>query len=290
MSESSVKTIYLKDYQAPAFELEQVKLTFRLFEDGATVLSVLNFKRSSGESPSDVNCADENQQALYLHGEDLELRAIKIDGQELSAEDYQLDSEGLTIPYVPAEFVLTCETWIKPQDNKRLEGLYKSSSMFCTQCEAEGFRRITFYPDRPDVMSVFQTRIEADKNLYPVLLSNGNPIESGDLSDGRHFVTWEDPFPKPCYLFALVAGDLYCQEDIFETCSGRKVDLRIFVDHKNANKCDYALDSLKRSMKWDEDVYGREYDLDIFMIVAVDDFNMGRWKTKASIFSILLVS
>jgi len=270
MSESSVKTIYLKDYQAPAFELEQVKLTFRLFEDGATVLSVLNFKR----------CSDKNEQALYLHGEDLELRAIKINDQELSEEDYQLDSEGMTIPYVPAEFVLTCETWIKPQDNKRLEGLYKSSSMFCTQCEAEGFRRITFYPDRPDVMTVFQTCIEADKNLYPVLLSNGNPIESGDLSDGRHFVTWEDPFPKPCYLFALVAGDLYCQEGIFETCSGRKVDLRIFVDHKNANKCDYALDSLKRSMKWDEEVYGREYDLDIFMIVAVDDFNMGAMENK----------
>jgi len=270
MSESSVKTIYLKDYQAPDFELEQVKLTFCLFEDGVTVLSVLNFKRS----------AEANIESLYLHGEDLELRSIKLNSQLLSKDDYQVNSEGLTIKNVPAEFMLECETWIKPQENKRLEGLYKSSSMFCTQCEAEGFRRITYYPDRPDVMSVFQTRIEADKALYPVLLSNGNPVESGDLAEGRHFVTWEDPFPKPCYLFALVAGNLHCQKDEYITGSGRKVDLRIFVDSKNADKCDYAIDSLKRSMKWDEDVYGREYDLDIFMIVAVDDFNMGAMENK----------
>jgi len=270
MSESSVKTIYLKDYKAPAFELERVKLTFRLFEDGATVLSSLNFKR----------CASTNAEPLYLHGEDLELRSIKVNNQQLSSDEYQVDHEGLTIKDVPGEFTLECETWIKPQDNKRLEGLYKSSSMFCTQCEAEGFRRITYYPDRPDVMSVFQTRIEADKASYPVLLSNGNPVESGDLPKGRHFVTWEDPFPKPCYLFALVAGNLHCQEDVYVTSSGRKVDLRIFVDAKNADKCDYAIDSLKRSMKWDEDVYGREYDLDIFMIVAVDDFNMGAMENK----------
>ncbi len=270
MSEPSVNNIYLKDYKAPAFELEQVKLTFRLFEDGATVLSVLDFKRSIGS----------DEEVLYLHGEDLELRSIRINNQVLTSEDYQVDSEGLTISHVPVKFTLECETWIKPQDNKRLEGLYKSSSMFCTQCEAEGFRRITYYLDRPDVMAVFQTRIEADKALYPVLLSNGNPVESGDLTDGRHFVTWEDPFPKPSYLFALVAGNLHCQEDSFVTSSGRKVDLRIFVDFKNADKCDYALDSLKRSMKWDEDTYGREYDLDIFMIVAVDDFNMGAMENK----------
>ncbi|MFT7185161.1 MAG: aminopeptidase N [Pseudohongiellaceae bacterium] len=270
MSESSVKTIYLKDYQAPAFELEKVKLTFHLFEEGATVLSVLNFKR----------CAEASDEPLYLNGEDLELRSIKLNNQLLSNEDYQLDQEGLTIKNLPVEFTLECETWIKPQNNKRLEGLYKSSAIFCTQCEAEGFRRITYFPDRPDVMSVFQTRIEADKALYPILLSNGNPIESGDLPEGRHFVTWEDPFPKPCYLFALVAGDLHCQEDAYVTRSGRRVDLRIFVDAKNADKCDYALDSLKRAMKWDEDVYGREYDLDIFMIVAVDDFNMGAMENK----------
>jgi aminopeptidase N len=270
MSESSVQTIYLKDYQAPAFELEKVTLTFRLFEDGATVLSVLNFKRRADASVDD----------LYLHGEDLTLRSLKLNQQLLSSGDYQVDHEGLTIKSVPDEFMLECETWIKPQENKRLEGLYKSSSMFCTQCEAEGFRRITYYPDRPDVMSVFQTRIEADKATYPILLSNGNPVDSGDLPEGRHFVTWEDPFPKPCYLFALVAGDLYCQEDVFVTCTGRKIDLRIFVDYKNSDKCDYAIDSLQRSMKWDEDVYGREYDLDIFMIVAVDDFNMGAMENK----------
>lgn len=270
MSESSVKTVYLKDYTVPAFEIEALKLTFRLFEDGATVLSILSFN----------NCSGAEGESLFLHGEDLELRAIKINNRELSSDEYSINSEGLTIKKVPAHFTLECETWIKPQDNKRLEGLYKSSFMFCTQCEAEGFRRITYYLDRPDVMTVFQTRIEADKKLYPILLSNGNPVESGDLDDGRHFVTWEDPFPKPCYLFALVAGNLHCQEDVFITCSGRKVDLRIFVDHKNSDKCDYALDCLKRSMKWDEDVFGREYDLDIFMIVAVDDFNMGAMENK----------
>lgn len=270
MSESSAKTIYLKDYQTPAFMLEKVELTFSLFEEGAAVKSVLHFKR----------CADSNEEGLYLHGEDLELRSIKLDERVLLDEEYRVDSEGLTIRKVPAEFIIECETWIKPQENKRLEGLYKSSSMFCTQCEAEGFRRITYYPDRPDVMAVFQTRIEADKSLYPNLLSNGNPVESGDLTDGRHFVTWADPFPKPCYLFALVAGNLHCQEDEFTTSSGRKVDLRIFVDAKNSDKCDYAIDSLKRSMKWDEEVYGREYDLDIFMIVAVDDFNMGAMENK----------
>lgn len=171
-------------------------------------------------------------------------------------------------------------TWIEPQNNTRLEGLYKSSGMFCTQCEAEGFRCITFYPDRPDVMARFRTRLEADKSAYPVLLSNGNPVEQGDLENGRHFVTWEDPFPKPAYLFALVAGDLVEKQDTFTTRSGRKIDLRMYVEPRNAQKCDFALDALKRSMRWDEDVYGREYDLDIFMIVAVDDFNMGAMENK----------
>ncbi|WP_304440928.1 M1 family aminopeptidase, partial [Oleiphilus sp. HI0132] len=207
-------------------------------------------------------------------------KSIKLDDRELEESEYLLDDESLTVESVPAKFELQCETWIKPQDNKRLEGLYKSSSMFCTQCEAEGFRRITYYMDRPDVLTVFTTRIEADKALYPNLLSNGNAIESGNLEDNRHFVTWHDPHPKPCYLFALVAGDLHCHEDSFKTMSGRQVALKIFVDHKNADKCDYALDCLKRSMRWDEEVYGREYDLDIFMIVAVDDFNMGAMENK----------
>jgi aminopeptidase N len=217
---------------------------------------------------------------LVLDGEELELRSLKIDNRELASSEYVVAPESLTIKAVPEHFILECETWIKPHENKRLEGLYKSSSMFCTQCEAEGFRRITYYLDRPDVMTLFTTRIEADKTLYPNLLSNGNLVEKGELAEGRHFAVWSDPFPKPCYLFALVAGDLHCQEDKFTTCSGRDVVLKIFVDHKNSDKCDYALDSLKRAMKWDEDVYGREYDLDIFMIVAVDDFNMGAMENK----------
>ena len=270
MSESPSKTIYLKDYQSSSFDIESLDLTFQLFEEGASVLSVLKV----------IRCAGETASSLLLNGEDLELRSVKLNGKELAENDYQRDESTLMLFDVPAEFTLECETWIKPQENKRLEGLYKSSSMFCTQCEAEGFRRITYYLDRPDVMTVFTTRIEADKALYPNLLSNGNPIALGDLDGGRHFVTWNDPFQKPCYLFALVAGDLYCREDGFTTCSGRYIALKIFVDHKNADKCDYALECLKRAMKWDEEVYGREYDLDIFMIVAVDDFNMGAMENK----------
>lgn len=181
---------------------------------------------------------------------------------------------------MPDQFNLGIVTWIEPQNNTRLEGLYKSSGMFCTQCEAEGFRCITYFPDRPDVMARFRTRVEADKTRYPILLSNGNDVEKGDLADGRHFVTWEDPFPKPCYLFALVAGDLLEKRDSFKTMSGRDIDLRMYVEPRNAEKCDHAMDSLKRAMRWDEEVYGREYDLDIFMIVAVDDFNMGAMENK----------
>lgn len=269
MSADQMNIVYLKDYTPPAFSITSLDLTFKLFEDGATVLARQSLKR------------DNRAQAdLVLNGEDLELRSLKLDGRQLAENEYALSEETLTVFNVPDQFILECETWIKPQENKRLEGLYKSSTMFCTQCEAEGFRRITYYLDRPDVMTLFTTRIEADKTLYPNLLSNGNLVEHGELEQGRHFATWVDPFPKPCYLFALVAGDLHCQRDAFTTCSGREVDLRIYVDHKNADKCDYALDCLKRAMKWDEDVYGREYDLDIFMIVAVDDFNMGAMENK----------
>jgi aminopeptidase N len=269
MSTADLSVIHLKDYSSPAFKIESVELTFSLFEDGARVFA----KQTVSKINSDVR-------DLVLDGEELELRVLKIDGRELSLSEYVVEAESLTIKAVPENFILECETWIKPQENKRLEGLYKSATMFCTQCEAEGFRRITYYLDRPDAMSLFTTRIEADDTLYPNLLSNGNLVEEGELSEGRHFAVWSDPFPKPCYLFALVAGDLYCQDDSFTTCSGRDVALKIFVDHKNSDKCDYALDSLKRSMKWDEEVYGREYDLDIFMIVAVDDFNMGAMENK----------
>jgi aminopeptidase N len=269
MSSADMNIIYLKDYTPPAFAITSLALTFRLFEAGATVLARQVVTRSSSVVSD-----------LVLNGEDLELKSLVLDGRLLDKTAYAVNEDTLTIFNVPDRFVLECETWIKPQENKRLEGLYKSATMFCTQCEAEGFRRITYYLDRPDVMTLFTTRIEADKALYPDLLSNGNLIESGDLPEGRHFAVWSDPFPKPCYLFALVAGDLHRQRDSFTTSLGRQVDLRIYVDHKNADKCDYALDCLKRAMKWDEDVYGREYDLDIFMIVAVDDFNMGAMENK----------
>lgn len=273
MSATDLNVVYLKDYLPPAFRVESLALTFKLFEDGASVLA-----------RQEITRIDPSQTNLTLNGEDLELRNLSLNGRVLSEDAYRLDEEQLTLFNVPEQFVLECETWIKPQENKRLEGLYKSASMFCTQCEAEGFRRITYYLDRPDVMTLFTTRIEAEKQRYPILLSNGNLLEHGDLPDdpsgNRHFVVWSDPFPKPCYLFALVAGDLHCQQDRFTTCSKKEVDLRIYVDHKNADKCDYALDCLKRAMRWDEQVYGREYDLDIFMIVAVDDFNMGAMENK----------
>ncbi|MCH8498556.1 MAG: aminopeptidase N [Marinobacter sp.] len=266
------QAIYLKDYQSPDFLVDHVDLRFELFEDGARVHSVLSLRRNPERNDKDL--------PLQLDGDGLQLESVAVDGKPLAASAYELDAEQLRIPGVPDVFELQVVTWIKPQENTRLEGLYKSSGMFCTQCEAEGFRCITYFPDRPDVMARYRTRIEADRKAYPVLLSNGNPVDAGELAGGRHFVTWEDPFPKPCYLFALVAGDLVEKKDSFTTVSGRTVDLRMYVEPRNQNKCDHAFDSLKRSMRWDEDVYGREYDLDIFMIVAVDDFNMGAMENK----------
>ncbi len=198
----------------------------------------------------------------------------------MSSTDFVVTEDELAIAGVPDRFELEIETFIRPQDNTALEGLYKSSGNFCTQCEAEGFRRITYYLDRPDVMARFTTTVIADKKQYPVLLSNGNPVEHGDYDDGRHWVRWEDPFKKPCYLFALVAGDLGYIEDTFTTMSGRNIQLRIYVEHHNIDHCDHAMQSLKKSMKWDEEVYGREYDLDVYNIVAVDDFNMGAMENK----------
>ena len=227
--------------------------------------------------------------SLRLHGQVLTLEKVFINGQQLNSDQYSQDDESLTIPALDSllgasfeEFQFECHTRIEPQNNTALEGLYKSKKMFCTQCEAEGFRRITYYLDRPDVMSVFTTTVAADKAKYPVLLSNGNNIASGDVDGApdRHWVTWEDPFKKPSYLFALVAGDLLSLDDTFVTCSDREIELRIFVEEKDIDKCDHAMLSLKNSMRWDEEVYGREYDLDIFMIVAVDDFNMGAMENK----------
>ncbi|WP_341218551.1 aminopeptidase N [Neptunomonas phycophila] len=270
---SQPQVIYLKDYQVPAFLIDQTDLRFEL-EATKTLVKARLTMRKNPESHS-------QQRALFLDGDkSLVLHRVAINDQVLSDKDYSRTDDGLTIHDVPDSFVLETVTEINPQENTALEGLYRSDGFYCTQCEAEGFRRITFYLDRPDVMSVFTTTIEADKTTCPVLLSNGNAIDSGDSEGGRHWVTWEDPFRKPAYLFALVAGDLSHVEDSYTTMSGRKVALQIFADKKDLNKLDHAMTSLKNSMRWDEEVYGREYDLDIFMIVAVDFFNMGAMENK----------
>jgi len=266
------KAIYLKDYRPPDYRIETTNLAFELDETRTVVRSTLavscNHDRCDGIRP------------LVLNGRDLVLISVKLDGQTLHEQDYKRDAETLTLLPVPESFVLEIETEINPAANTELTGLYLSSGNFITQCEAEGFRRITYYLDRPDVLARFFTTIVADKTKYPVLLSNGNLIGSGELGNNRHFAKWHDPFPKPAYLFALVAGDLARISDTFTTQSGRKVDLHIFVQHHNTDKCGHAMESLKQAMQWDERTYGREYDLDVFMIVATDDFNMGAMENK----------
>jgi aminopeptidase N len=268
MREPNVK--YLKDYRPPEYRVDTIHLEVDLHEDQALVRSKLAVRRNTGDEKT----------PLVLDGQDLSLVSLALDGIPLSPGQYRVDNTSLTIPDVPEKFTLESLVRMYPQTNTSLEGLYKSGNMFCTQCEAEGFRKITWFPDRPDVMAKFTCTITADKSRYPVLLSNGNLVGSEDLGNGRHRVTWEDPFKKPCYLFALVAGDLTCIEDAFRTCSGRNVILRIYVEESNADKCGHAMQSLKKAMKWDEEVFGREYDLDIYMIVAVNDFNMGAMENK----------
>lgn len=273
MKEGQPKAIYLKDYKVPPFLIEETLLHVDIHEDVTTVTATLKVARNPEAKAEDaVN--------LVLDGsKDLDTRSVAIDGRVLRSNEYQVDAAELSIFEAPDAFELTTSVQIKPQDNTALEGLYKSGEMFCTQCEAEGFRNITWYLDRPDVMSKYTTTVVADKESYPVLLSNGNDIDRGE--DGRrHWVTWQDPFMKPAYLFALVAGDLQHVEDEFVTMSGRKVTLRIFTEAHNIDKVDYAMVSLKNAMKWDEAVYGREYDLDVFMIVAVESFNMGAMENK----------
>lgn len=268
---SPPKTIYLKDYQAPEYLIHKTELHVDIYDGYTLVTSNLSLKRN----PAAAGPVD----SLKLHGAELELVSLSINGNVLPSERYFFAEETLTIKNTPEQFLLTCVTRIYPEKNTSLEGLYKSRTMYCTQCEAEGFRKITYYLDRPDVMSEFTTTVVADKK-FPVLLSNGNLVGKGELNNNRHFSTWHDPFKKPAYLFALVAGDLEHIEDKFITSSGRRVDLKIFVEPKDLDKCDHAMTSLKNSMRWDEEVYGREYDLDIFMIVAVDDFNMGAMENK----------
>jgi len=271
-TESAKNTIYLKDYTPPPYRIHQVRLHISIESDATVVTAELDIERAS-QTPANT--------PLRLHGVNLELLSLDINDQPVSAELYRQEGEELVIDRVPAEpFTLKSRVRIHPETNTALEGLYRSNGMYCTQCEAEGFRKITYYLDRPDVMARFTTTLEADKKRFPVLLANGNPVASGENEGGRHFVTWEDPFPKPAYLFAAVAGDLACHRDSFLTASGREVDLRIYVEPHDLDKVDHAMASLKRSMRWDEEVYGREYDLDIFMIVAVSHFNMGAMENK----------
>ena len=271
MSEAPTR-IYRKDYRPSEWLVDTIDLRFELDAAETRVTARLQVRRNPDVAPT--------SDPFALHGDELELLAVRLNGAALDPGDFTVHAEGLRIENAPAEFELETEVRLRPDANTRLMGLYTSNRAFCTQCEAEGFRRITYYLDRPDVMARYTTRIEADKAKYPVLLSNGNRVGQGDLPGGRHWVQWEDPFRKPSYLFALVAGDLVCHRGSFTTASGREVILEVWVEPQNADKCEHALASLKAAMKWDEDTYGLEYDLDIYMIVAVDDFNMGAMENK----------
>lgn len=268
--EQSPKMTLLANYQVPRYLVDEALLHFDLDKAKTRVISTLKMRRNPASEAGDC----------VLDGDSLDLISIKLNGNSLADTEYEVTNNALIIPQVPEQFELEIIIEIHPDQNTALEGLYHSGRLLCTQCEAEGFRRITYYPDRPDVMTVFTVTIVADAKQWPVMLSNGNLEEQGQFNDGRHWVRWHDPHPKPSYLFALVAGDLYCQQDHFTTMNGRDVTLRIYVDPENKHKCDHALVSLKQSMKWDEEVYGREYDLDVFMIVAVNDFNMGAMENK----------
>lgn len=272
MTDAAHNTIYRKDYTPFDYQINSTDLRFELGEQTTVVTSRLAIQANHDTS--------HGQRPLVLSGHRIKLLELSLNGALLDQNRYSVSAEQLTIQNVPASFTLEIKTELRPQENTFLEGLYRSNGMFCTQCEAEGFRSITYYPDRPDVLTVFTTTIIGDRQLYPVLLSNGNLKEQGEMPDGRHFATWHDPFRKPSYLFALVAGDLVNLQDNFTTCSGRKIDLRIYVHRHNHDKCGHAMLSLKNAMRWDEETFGREYDLDCYMIVAVDDFNMGAMENK----------
>ncbi|KAK9918305.1 hypothetical protein WJX75_003036 [Coccomyxa subellipsoidea] len=272
------QTIYRKDYTPTPYLIKHVYLEFLLNEDSTHVISRLSMLPNYGSASAPP--------ILELDGrKDIKLLTVKVAGKELQPSEYDLTEKLLTLSKLPKG-----EFEVEIKENTSLEGLYKSGGNFCTQCEAEGFRGITYFLDRPDVMAKYTTRIEADAKSYPVLLSNGNLLEQGSLEGGRHFAVWEDPFVKPCYLFALVAGDLAVREDSFKTMSGRTVTLRIYTRAKDIDRVAWAMESLKRAMKWDEDTFGLEYDLDLFNIVAVDDFNMGAMENKSlNIFNSRLV-
>jgi aminopeptidase N len=272
MSAEKPRVVYRQDYRPPDYRIDEADLHFALDEERTVVTARLQVRRNealAGDVPP-----------LVLDGEGLALRAVAIDGRPLRASEYHVSDESLVIDAPPARFELETAVEISPRANTALSGLYLSSGNFCTQCEAHGFRRITWFLDRPDVMARFRTTLEADRERFPVLLSNGNRVAEENLSEGRHRAVWEDPFPKPSYLFALVAGDLRRHADRFTTRSGREVRLEIWVEPANLDRCEHAMRSLKRAMKWDEVVFGLEYDLDVYMIVAVNDFNMGAMENK----------
>lgn len=260
---------YLSEYTAPEFSISKTRLEFNLDENKTRVKSSLSLSRRPGA----------DSQPLILDGIGLKLISVSINGRLLRPDEYELSDEHLTVQNVADDFEFCCEVEIDPAANTRLEGLYLSSGNFCTQCEAQGFRHITYYLDRPDVMSVFYTKISGNRQQFPHLLSNGNLIDSGSSGE-THWAEWSDPYPKPSYLFALVAGDLARIDGEFKTISGRTVALQFFTEHHNKDKCDHALVSLQKAMKWDEDTFGLEYDLDLYMVVAVDDFNMGAMENK----------
>ncbi|TIU29539.1 MAG: aminopeptidase N, partial [Mesorhizobium sp.] len=263
----------LEDYRPNDYLIPETSLTFRLSPEATRVTAVLTVERRDNEASS---------APVVLDGDGLTLLRIAIDGRDLAATEYLATPDLLTITRPPAapRFQLLIETELAPARNEALMGLYRSSNVYCTQCEAEGFRRITYFLDRPDILSVYSVRIEAQRHEAPLLLSNGNPVESSDLAGGWHYAVWHDPFPKPSYLFALVAGALGKLADSFTTMSGREVELGIYVEPGKEELAGYAMDALKRSMKWDEEAFGREYDLDVFNIVAVSDFNMGAMENK----------
>jgi len=266
------QTKYLNDYTPSHFDIEHIDIYINLHETHTDVRAIMKIER--------VKDMNNPQKSLHLYGENLELLSISMDGAELNPNDYNLTPDELIVYKVGKSFDLNIQTRIKPHDNTSLSGLYVSNDIFCTQCEAEGFRRITFFLDRPDVMCPYTCTIEADQAKYPVLLSNGNLIHSGDFDNGRHWVTWEDPIPKPSYLFAMIAGDLKYIEDTLYTNSENKIFVRIYAEEENIDRCEFAMESLKNAIFWDEDKFKLEYDLDMYMVVAINDFNMGAMENK----------
>lgn len=261
------KRIYLKNYTPPTMQIDSIFLDIELYDDHAMVVNRMVYRKAAATP-------------ILLQGDDLELISLRLNGETVDAQDISIQEQDLSIRTALETCTLEITTKIYPQKNTQLSGLYGSGSLFCTQCEAQGFRRITYFPDRPDVLTLYTTKITADKSKYPILLSNGNRVDSGSLDNNRHWVLWEDPFKKPSYLFAMVAGNLSLYPGEFVTCSGKHVQLEIYVEPHNIEKCAHAMESLKKAMRWDEERFGREYDLKQYMIVAVRDFNMGAMENK----------